>query len=76
MAHLRLADKVTGKFYLPDRYVNHQMKRFATERIDEIHKLVEGTPSVRFCVVKDGTHAGTADVDLIHRSGSDAPPYP
>ena len=71
MAHLRLADKVTGKFYLSDRYANHQMKRLTTERIDEIHKLMEGTPSVRY-----GTHAGFADVDLIHRSGANAPPYP
>ena len=73
-AYLRLAPKVTGKFFLPNRYANDPQKKLTQSRIDEIHQLM--ATGRKFYVVKHGTHAGTADVDLISPADQDQLPYP
>ena len=71
-AYVHLAPKVIGKTYLPSRYAVDPVKRLTQPKIDEIHNLQkEGR---KFYIVKHGTHAGSADIDLIVQSGN--LPYP
>jgi len=62
-AYLQLAPQVTGKFSLPNRYGNDSKKKLTQIKIDEIHDLMRG--GRKFYVVKHGSHAGSADIDLI-----------
>ena len=75
VAWVKLADKVKGYLYLPPRYVNHPTKRLNPVDVEEINTH-STNDSKRFYVVRNGTHAGTPDVDLLCAAPDVPPPHP